>query len=197
MKQTLLVIAVLCTPLVMWAQDTESNVTIIPAPPYSVTGQLIGGYLRDVSDFEDTQNNLTVNRDQFSIAARALWRPGHLLAGGLEFGYMNFYSVANNNGGKAVRSAIPLYLVFSMTAWERVDFGLGYGVGLLSSTITGANETISSSTVSTSFFISAGYRHPITNELSIGGEARYTTFDKLDDRTMAISAVIAYRLFEY
>ncbi len=197
MKQTLLVIAVLCAPLVMQAQDAEADVQVIPAQPYAVSGQLIGGYVRDVSAFEDTQNDLSVNRDQFSIAARALWRPGHLLAGGLEFGYMNFYSVSNNNGGKAVRSAIPLYLVFSMTAWDRVDFGLGYGVGLLSSTITGANETITSSTVSTSFFFSAGYHHPITDELSIGGEARYTSFDKLDDRTMAISAVIAYRLFEY
>lgn len=184
-------------PWIAVAQDAEPIQAPV-TPPYTITGQVIGGYVRDLTEFEDTQNDLDVNRDQFSVAGRFLWRPGNLLSGGLEFGYMNFYSVSNSVGGKAVRSAIPLYLVFSMTAWDRVDFGIGYGIGLLSSNVSGpAGDPVTSSTVSTSYFLSTGYRHPIDARFSLGGEVRYSNFDKLDDQTLSVSAVISYRLFEY
>ena len=190
-------LSLLCITIPVSAQDEEP----INAPegrPYTFTGQVIGGYVRDLTEFEDTRNDLDVNRNQFSVAGRFLWRPGNLLSGGLEFGYMNFYSVSNDIGGKAVRSVIPMYLVFSMTAWDRVDFGLGYGLGILSSNISGpAGDPVNSSTISTAWFLSTGYRHPINDKLSIGGEARYSNFDKLDDRTLSVSAVISYQLFEY
>ena len=197
MNRLLMLISLLCMCVPVAAQDNDST-GASEERSYTFTGQLIGGYVRDLTEFEDTRNDLDVNRNQFSVAARFLWRPGNLLSGGMEIGYMNFYSVSNDSGGKAVRSVVPMYLVFSMTAWDRVDFGLGYGIGILSSDISGrSGDPIVSSTISTAWFLSAGYRHPINDRLSIGGEARYSNFDKLDDRTLSISAVISYQLFEY
>jgi len=198
MKKFLFVLGLMaCSMVAASAQDGEP----ISAPetrPYSFTGIIGGGYVRNLTEFEDTQNDLDVNRNQFSVYGRFLWRPGNLLSGGLEFGYMNFYSVSNDRGGKAVRSAIPLYLVFSMTLWDRVDLGIGYGVGLLSSTISGqAGDPVSSSTVSSSYLLSAGYHHPLNEQLSLGGEVRYSNFDKLDDQTLSVNVVLSYLLFEY
>ena len=115
MRHFILLIVLVATSLSVLAQ-TDGDVIAPETKLYTVTGFLIGGYVRDISGLEDTQNDLTINRNQFSVAGRVMWHPGNLLSGGLEGGYMNFYSLKNDSGGLAVRSAVPLYMVFSMTA---------------------------------------------------------------------------------
>lgn len=197
--RNLILIGVLIVGSLSLSAQTDEVEPRTDARTYSLTGFLIGGYVRDISGLEDTQNDLSINRNQFSVAGRIMWHPGNLLSGGIEGGYMNFYSLKNDEGGLAVRSAVPLYMVFSMTAWDRVDFGLGYGLGILSSTISSetTGNSVVSGTVSTAWFLSAGYRAPISDRFSIGGEVRYSNLDKLDDKTLSASAVLSYRLLDY
>ena len=166
---------------------------------YSTSILLGGGYSRDVSDFSGTTTtDLDLNRNQFSVFARFLWKPGNLLTGGIEVGYMNFYSVTGPMGGKSVRTAVPIYFVFSMSPIERLDLTIGYGFGLLSSVVTGPGiDVIESSTFSNAVLGAASYRVPVSKDLEIGGEVRYTRFDKLGDNAVAVSVILRYALFEY
>lgn len=198
MKNRLVWTAMMClclSTVELIAQDdsVQSNTN-----DYSIRGVLGGGYSRDVSLFEDVANDLTLNRNQFSVFGRFLWQPGNLLSGGFEVSYMNFYSVKSDLGGQAVRTAVPIYMVFQMSAWEQVDFTVGYGIAILSSVITGGTgSTIESSTISTSVYGSAAYRYPLSDKLDIGGEVRYSIFDHLDDKTLAVSILFSYTFSEY
>ena len=198
MRTTLTTLTLLLLGVLSAVAQNESMET--PASnekTYELTAMVGGGYSRDVSSFEDSRNDLSLNRNQFSLFGRVMWRPGNLLSGGLEFGYMNFYSVSNNNGGKAVRNAIPLFLLFSMSPFDGLDVTVGYGFAFMGATVEGNAGSVSSSTSSTALMAALSYRYPVTDKLQIGGEARFSNFDHLDDRTISISAVVSYLITSY
>ncbi len=178
------------------AQDSVGTNTEIDQKTYTLSGQVVGGYSRDLSDYT-AQHGLTVNRDQFMAYAQLRWLPGNLLTGAVELGYLNLYSVKSEGGGTSVRSAVPLFLVFSMEPLPGLETSLGYGIAFLASTVSGAAGEANSSAVSTAVMGSLAYLFPIGQDMQLGAEARFTYMDLYDDKLLGIGAVFRYRLLTY
>jgi hypothetical protein len=198
MKRSLTLMVLLAAVSLAKAQsEAEANTPTSSEKTYTITALVGGGYSRDISQFEASQQGLTLNRNQFSLFGRVLWRPGNLLTGGLEVGTLNFYSVSNSAGARSVRSAIPIYLLFSMSPVRGLDLGFGWGFAFMSSTAEGPNGSAGSSSFSKAIMTSAVYTYPISTDWRVGGEVRYSYFDHLDDHTFAVSAVVSYVISEY
>lgn len=181
------------------AQDTTllSLQTASPvSAPYFVHAQLGGGLNYDLSDFTG-RPGLTVNRNQFFTYAQLRWLPGNLLTGALEVGYLNFYSVTASTGATSVRSAIPISIVFSMMPITNLEIAGGFGLGILSSRVSGAVGQAHSTSYSMLTMGTITYLIPVYADLSIGLEGRVTYMDFYDDKVLGVGAVIRYKLLQY
>jgi hypothetical protein len=180
---------IICLGTDVSAQNTDTL--------YSLNATIGGGYSLDISELAAPTTGLEINRNQYSVFARLMWQPEHLLSGGIEGGYTVFYSVNAQDRGSAYRSAVPFYLVLSMKILDGLSATTGFGVGIASSTVIGIGETINSSSVSFALMGAIQYLKPISDKFSLGGEARYTSLDLYDDELISLSILITYKLLEY
>lgn len=164
---------------------------------YSFSGIIGGGYLRDVSEFAAPKAGLDINRNQFSVFARIMWQPEHLLSGGIEGGYSVFYSVTAKDRATAIRSAVPFYLVLSMKVLDGLSATAGFGLGIESSTVLGIGKTINSSALSFAQMGALQFIKALDEAVSLGGEVRYTGLDLYDDHVISLSILVSYKLLEY
>lgn len=164
---------------------------------YSFSAIIGGGYLRDVSEFAAPKAGLDINRNQFSVFARIMWQPEHLLSGGIEGGYSVFYSVKAKDRATAYRSAVPFYLVLSMKVLDGLSATAGLGLGIESSTVLGIGESINSSALSFAQMGALQYVKAMDDTFSLGGEARYTNLDLYDDHVISLSILVSYKLLDY
>ena len=200
MKQTLVVAAVALAVITgMQAQEVEQvEAEGADEKVYYLFVEAGGGYLRDLSRFEYDEPELSINRNQWSMFGRIMWRPGNLLKGGLEFGYNEMYVVEDTEtGGEAVRSSVPLFLVFAMSPFDGINASIGYGVAFMNSKATGPNGEANGSIISTAVMGALSYQFPITEDWRVGLEGRYTYMDHLDDHLLSASVLISYTLHTY
>lgn len=180
---------IICFGVSAGAQNTDTL--------YTFNATIGGGYSLDVSEFAAPKTGLDINRNQYSLFARLMWQPEHLLSGGIEGGYAVFYSVVAQSRSSAYRSAIPIYLVLSMKVLDGLSATTGFGIGIASSTVFGSGETINSSSVSFALMGAVQYMKAINDDFSLGGEARYTSMDLYDDELVSLSILLSYKLLEY
>lgn len=189
----LYILLALGASVVVHAQANDS----VPDKVYLVSTQVGGGYAADLSHYTD-EKGLDVNRNQFYTYAQLRWLPGNLLTGSLEVGYLNFYSVTSeHNNGKSVRSAVPVYLLFGMQPVQGLELQAGFGLGFLSSTVSGGSGQATSSAVSMATIGTISYLFPVADHLKIGAEGRFSYMDLYDDKTLGIGLVVRYQLFTY
>jgi len=187
-----LVLLVGC-PMVAPAQETDTT--------YSLSAYLGAGYARFITDLELDG----LNKNGFTGTIRVMWEPEHLLSVGLETGYLRLYSFEQTNlatdfGTADVSSslsAVPIRATFSMRIVESVRLTLGLGGFLLFSRVTTPDNETSATQYSIGGFIAASYMKNVGDNLALGGEVQYSLINKIQDNTLGIQLVLAYRLLEY
>jgi hypothetical protein len=180
-------------PMMAPAQESEAT--------YGVSLYLGAGYSRFVTDLDIPG----LNKNGFTGTVRLMWEPEHLLSVGLETGYIRLYSFQRNDlttefGTADVSSSlssVPIRATFSMRIVESVQLTLGLGGFLLFSRVTTPDNETSATQYSTGGFVAASYMKKIGHRLHLGGEVQYSLINKIQDNTLGIQLVLAYRLLEY
>jgi hypothetical protein len=179
----------------MMAHAQESDTT------YVVSLYLGAGYSRFVTDLDIPG----LNKNGFTGTVRLMWEPEHRLSVGLETGYIRLYSFQRNDltteFGRAdvssSLSAVPIRATFSMRIVGSVKLTMGLGGFLLFSRVTTPDNETSATQYSTGGFVAASYMKKIGHNLHLGGEVQYSLINKIQDNTLGIQLVLAYRLLEY
>jgi hypothetical protein len=118
----------------------------------------------------------------YSMTARALWRPGHLLGIGVQSGFTRVSTLETSSGGALHISTIPALLVFAM---ETGGFDASVASGWQRYIASGAGGTISSAW-EMSYSVAAGYFFDAGSGLGLGAELSFTS---LPERTTDIVAL--------
>lgn len=163
---------------------------------YTISVQASGGYSNDLSSYTG-RSDLTVNRNHYYGYGQVRWLPGNLLTGSIEVGYVRFYSVSGSGGAYSVRNAIPIALTFSMEPFYGFEIAGGFGLGVLSSQVSGTVGTAHSSSVSMLTSGAITYLVPVGSNVKVGAEARISYMDLYDDKVVGLGLVIRHCLFSY
>lgn len=163
---------------------------------YNVSLQTAGGYINDISSYTG-RSDLTINRNHYYGYGQVRWLPGNLLTGSIEVGYVRFYSVSASGGAYSVRSSIPISLTFSMEPFDGFEIAGGFGIGVLTSQVSGAVGTAHSSSVSMLTSGALTYLVSVGNSVKVGAEARISYMDLYDDKVVGLGFVVRYCLFSY
>jgi hypothetical protein len=137
-----------------------------------------------------------VNSFNYSFTGRFMWEPGHLLSLGIESGYYRLYTLNTPDSIQAhiVNSAIPIQLVLSMKFLKTfyVNFSMGQSI-LLNKVNSPTYGNFDASNWSLGDFGGTiGYRHQLTERLSIAAETKYFYSTGFTDRNVAILFVCGY-----
>jgi hypothetical protein len=159
-----------------------------------------GGFTYNVSNFDDVPEGLS-SGGLFGIV-RLMWQPEHLLSFGIESGFQRVYSVEVSNvatpfgtvSGSSVLNALPVMFVFSMPVIDHLELYAGAGFCVLYSTVEFLGDKTVANAYSPSFLGAASYLYPLSEDLRLGGEVRYTYFDRFVDQNIGIQVLLSYRL---
>ena len=130
---------------------------------------------------------------------RLLWYPSYRLRMGFETGYTDFYSYKVNNAGKSGKvhlSAVPLLFVFSMQVVRRVNVYAGFGA-YLETTHLDYDGTVTSKALVLGTNIALSYTYPLSNKISIVGEAEWMNAYDTKDAAINLQAKIAWRFLRW
>jgi len=172
--------------------------------PYSLTGYVGAGYVRNVSSFDPPVPGVT--QDGFAGSLRVMWKPDYLLSAGLEVGHTDVYSieqtgVQGDSGATsnltASNEAWPILAVFSMSPYKGVELQAGFGMAVTITNAESFGASTSSSGVGSAYMLSGAYLVPVATDLRLGGEIKYTNMNKYDDQNVTFSVVLAYKFLEW
>ncbi|MBK6292644.1 MAG: hypothetical protein IPH85_07335 [Ignavibacteria bacterium] len=165
---------------------------------YTVEGILGGGYVYNMSVFPYGVDGLS--RNGLNGYARMMWSPEHMLDVGLEIGYTNLYRIdpaASTAVEYSSLNAYPLFLVFSMHPMDNFGVSAGFGTAILSSVVDDRESVTAVTTASTAVFLALEYMWPVADRVRIGGEARFSSYDRFRDKNFSLNLVLAYSLIRY
>jgi len=168
----------------------------------TLTAYVMGGYVRNISTFDQPIEGINQNGADFGV--RLMVKPGHLLSGGIEIGQSHIYSVEHavtyeQQTSELISSmyVMPLIFVFSMTPIENVNINLGTGTSFINAEVTSFGNTVTSSTLSPAFMVSANYMKPLSEDFSIGGEVKFQHLGKYNDSNLSFLLSLSYTFFEW
>ncbi|MCX6140752.1 MAG: hypothetical protein NTX15_07995 [Candidatus Kapabacteria bacterium] len=145
--------------------------------------------------------------DRFTGSAflgRILWRPNHLLAIGVQSGYMTFSQesftipgVGATTSGKAGLAAIPLQLAISMNPGS-FDLGIGIGSYYLQS-IWRVEDVQRVNSTAWEFGVNSwiGYEFTVFDRLEIGPELSLHVLSNRGIASLALGVRIRYDVIRY
>ena len=103
---------------------------------FRVRATVLAGMMSTIYDQPTTTQSTTTQYVGNALAGRVVWHPNHLLAVGLQSGFVFFSSddlVINGvESGRAGLAAVPLHAVITMSS-RHVEFGIGLGMYQLQS----------------------------------------------------------------
>lgn len=168
----------------------------------TLTVYAMGGYARNISTFDLPIEGINQNGADFGL--RLMCKPGHLLSGGIEIGQSHIYSVDQTVSYEqetselhSVINVVPLIFVFSMTPFENININLGTGTSFINAEATSFGNTVTSSTLSPAFMVSANYMKPLSEDFSIGGEVKFQHLGKYNDSNLSFLLSLSYTFFEW
>ncbi|MBK7629431.1 MAG: hypothetical protein IPJ23_01680 [Ignavibacteriales bacterium] len=172
---------------------------------YSLSVDIGGGYLRYITSLEFE----SLDQNGFSGSVRIIWHPEHLLSLGLETGYMYLYSINPKvntvefgaSEAKASMVSVPIFAIFSMIIFPEslpnLEVKFGPGVFLLYNRGEVFNEKIKNSLISIGMTTGVTYMHPLSEDISIGGELKYQNISKMQDSDFAIQIMFSYKFLHW
>jgi hypothetical protein len=191
MKKILIVSCLCFFSLIVFSQSRQKSRT-----RFSVNGGV--GWSHYINTLKIGASNAT--EDHIGFSFRLLWEPEHRLSLGLESGYYTFYSLSktassNSPGsGESSFTVIPILLHLRMRVINNFYLTAGTGASILGSKTTVLKSTSESSQVSLADFqLSAIYLHPITKNISVGGETKFLNIAKTEDFAFSLQGVISYK----
>jgi hypothetical protein len=146
-------------------------------------------------------NNLVIGRnsiknDFLGSSIRIMWEPEHRLSIGVETGYYKLYKVALETGdGNVDLAVIPVMANIRMRILKNLYVTGGTGVVIMNSIVnstgieSGKSRVMSYSNVQ----LSGLYLHHLTQQLAVGGEAKFFWIDKTNDFMHSIQGVVSWR----
>ena len=159
-----------------------------------------GGLTYNVSDFDAVPDGL-ISAGLFGTV-RVMLQPEYLLSVGIETGFQRVYAIEEENlstefgplTGESVLNALPVMIVFSMPVIDNFDAYVGAGFCVLYSTVEFFGDKTVSNAYSPAFMAAGSYLYPISDDLRLGGELRYTYFDRFLDHNIGLQVLLSYRL---
>jgi len=147
----------------------------------------------------------TDNKGGFSGTVRVLWKPDHRLSLGIETGYLSLYSIDQKNVSTdfgptdifALRSAVPIAIVFTMDIIEGLQITVGGGEFIVYGTTESFGNKVSSSALTTSFMGAASYFWPVNEILEIGGEAKWYHASKFEDTGLSFQVMGRWKFLQW
>ena len=170
-------------------------------PDYTLTAEVGVGYSRFMNDLDYDK----LNKNGFSGNVRFMWNPEHLLSIGIETGYQYLYSIRINNLDTEFGStkfsasmiAVPIYIVNSMKITDRLKIFGGSGIFLLYNSGELFGDNLNSSQISIGFHAGVHYTEPISNNVSIGGQFKYSYISKIQDHALSFQFLLIYDLLRW
>jgi hypothetical protein len=148
-------------------------------------------------------NNLVLAKDHvnefnYSFAGRIMWEPEYFLSLGLESGYYRLYTVniSQPTTVHIANSAIPIFAVVSMKFLKKfyANFSFGRSVLLNRVSTTDYGNFNANSISLADMALTLGYKRPLTDKISLGGETKFYYSSSANDKNLAILLMCSYRL---
>jgi len=139
-----------------------------------------------------------------SFIGKVLWRPNHILAVGLQTGYVTFSSEVLQTQGttnipdvKVGLTAIPVQMAISMNPWS-LDIGVGLGVYVLQSIWRIDQDQRANSTAS-EFGVHSwiGYEFMVLDRLAIGPELSMHVLSNRGVAALALGVRVRFDAIRY
>jgi len=174
---------------------------MISDQPYIVTTEFGLGYSRYLTDLEFDD----LDKNGFGGMARVMWNPEHLLSIGLETGYQYLYSIDAKNVStefgtsdfSASMTSVPIHIAIAMRINDCLKLRGGTGIYLLSNHGDAFGDALESSLISIGMQVGLSYARPVSKDISLGAELKYSYITKLQDQHIAIQFLFIYDLIEY
>jgi hypothetical protein len=140
-----------------------------------------------------------IKRTSATATIRVMWHPQYRLRVGLESGYVNFYSYNlknGNNNGSVSLTAIPVLITWSMVLVKRLQIFAGFGSYFLTSRLNYLGK-VQSPSHSLGSNIALSYVQPISKNLGIAAEAKWTDAFQTKDQAMSLQVQMRWKFLEW
>ena len=159
------------------------------------------GYARYLTDMDQSG----LNQNGIASSIRVMWQPEHLLRIGLESGYNSLYTYEESNietdfgptDAKSSLSSIPVFFVIAMQITPSITIYGGVGPSFLKTSFDAFGWHTKSTQISTSYYMAAGYHHPLNQKFTLGGELRWYHIQKIEDGTVSLQISLGYQLLSW
>jgi len=154
------------------------------------------GWTHYINNLENGGQNM---KNNFAgVSFKFFWEPEHRLSLGVETGYYRLFRVSNqvttDTSVQADRVVVPFLLLARMRIIDHFYLGVGMGMAMITSKVSGFGEKIVTKTWSLSNYEASGsYIYPLNKHLNVGGEIKVFDFGKLDDWMYSLQVLCAVR----
>jgi hypothetical protein len=169
---------------------------------YKLTLSIGAGFSRNLTVNQYIPPGSTLERGGFGFSARAEWQAEHLLAIGVESGFLRISSLTlapdSLNDAQVSLNALPLLLVFSMKK-SGVEFSAGIGYYRYS-VVTELKKTGfrgGSSSFELGYMLSGAYVCSLSERLETGLEVKWHSITERSVSSVLVLARLNWRIVVY